>query len=87
MATILKKMGLELLTDPWNGFDGLGVECFGVIIPTTFHLVQAKLPCNFGGWKNYADFVVDLQQFSTTIKSNAYARRRVQGFFKKLEQT
>ncbi len=52
----------------------LGVEHFGTMAPITFQLLQAKLPYNFGRWRDYANFIANLQQFSTTIELNTYMR-------------
>ncbi len=38
MTIIFKYLGLELLTDLWDGFDSLDAKCFGKMIQTTFEL-------------------------------------------------
>jgi hypothetical protein len=38
----------------------VGIKHFGKMISTTVKLLQAKLPCDFGGWKDYANFLAKL---------------------------
>ncbi len=46
-AIILKQLDLEVMIDPWDEFYYAGVNCFGIMTPITFQLLQAKHPCNF----------------------------------------
>jgi hypothetical protein len=47
MAIILKQLDPKLMTDPWDEFYYVGVNCFGIMTLITFRLLQAKQPCNF----------------------------------------
>ncbi len=53
-----------------DGFKSVGIEHFGIMIPTTFQLLHAKIPYNFGKWKDCVDLLATLWWFATLIELN-----------------
>jgi hypothetical protein len=49
MACILKQLGSELLTNPWDGLASLKIEWFSIMTCDMIEFLRVKLPCNFGG--------------------------------------
>ncbi len=56
IACILKQLGSELLTDPWDGLANLDIERFGTMTCDVIELLCVKLLCNFGGWRDFIMF-------------------------------
>jgi hypothetical protein len=72
----LKQLGPELLTNPWDGLTCLGIKWFGAMSRNTIGLLRVKLPCNFGGWKHFAEIHNKFKWFAHNIKTNTYLRKK-----------
>jgi hypothetical protein len=76
ISCILKQLGLELLINPWDGLASLDIKWFGAMMCDSIELLCAKLPYNFGGWRDFLVFHNKFERFTQNIKMDTYLHKK-----------